>query len=188
MADGGTPRKQTLAQQADLHETYEAAVQTPDAECEYILDTFRKIRGRAPQSFREDFCGTASVACEWVRGGPRRTAIGVDLDPSVLDWGQRRHLARLTPAQQQRVQLIQGDVARVKTDRVDVVGAFNFSYWVFKTRENMLRYFRRVREALNADGVFFMDAYGGYDAYKELRETTKCKGFTYVWHQKSTTP
>ena len=50
---------------------------------------------------------------------------------------------------------MQGDVARVQTDRVDVVGAFNFSYWVFKTRPDMLRYFRRVRQALVTDGVFF---------------------------------
>jgi hypothetical protein len=94
----------------------------------------------------------------------------------------------LKPAQQERVQLILGDVARVRTDRVDVVGAFNFSYWVFKTRPDMLRYFRRVRDALESDGVFFLDAYGGYDAYKELHETTRCKGFTYVWHQEKYYP
>lgn len=76
------------------------------------------------------------------------------------------------------MQLVRGDVARVRTERVDVVGAFTFSYWVFKTRPDMLRYFRRVREALVPDGVFFLDAYGGYDAYKELKETTRCKGFT----------
>lgn len=188
MADGGTPRKLTLAQKADLHETYEAAVQTPDVECEFIADTFRKIRGRAPQSLREDFCGTASVACEWVRGGPRRRAIGVDLDPDVLESGRQRHVYRLKPAQQERVQLVRGDVAKVGTDRVDVVGAFNFSYWVFKTRPAMLRYFRRVRDALESDGLFFLDAYGGYEAYKELRETTKCDGFTYVWHQEKYYP
>jgi len=188
MADGGTPRKPTMAQLADLNATYEAAVQTPDAECEFIVETFRKIRGRAPQSLREDFCGTGAIACEWVRGGPRRRAIGVDLDPEVLAWGHERHFSRLRESQQERVEFICGDVARVKTDPVDVVGAFNFSYWVFKTRPAMLRYFRRVREALEADGIFFLDAYGGYEAYKELRETTKCKGFTYVWHQEKYYP
>jgi len=188
MADGGTARKLTLAQKADLHETYEAAVQTPDVECEFIADTFRRIRGRAPMSLREDFCGTAAISCEWVRGGPKRRAIGVDLDPSVLAWGRSRHLAALKPAQQQRVELVEGDVAEVHTGKVDIVGAFNFSYWVFKTRPAMLRYFRRVRQALTPDGVFFLDAYGGYDAYKELKETTRCKGFTYVWHQEKYHP
>lgn len=188
MADGGMPRKLTQAQRADLHETYEAAVQTPDVECEFIADTFRRIRGRAPQSLREDFCGTAAITCEWVKAGPKRRGIGVDLDPAVLAWGKARHYARLKPAQQERVQLVRGDVARVRTGRVDVVGAFNFSYWVFKTRPDLLRYFRRVREALVADGIFFLDAYGGYDAYKELKETTRCKGFTYVWHQEKYYP
>ncbi len=188
MADGGPLRKRTLAQLADLHETYEAAVQTPDVECEFINDTFRKIRGRAPQTLREDFCGTAALACEWVRGGPKRSAIVVDLEPSVLESGRTRHLARLKPAQRDRVDLVEGDVARVKTACVDVVGAFNFSYWVFKTRPDMLRYFRRARRALVSDGVFFLDAFGGYDAYKELREATKCKGFTYVWHQEKYYP
>jgi SAM-dependent methyltransferase len=189
MADGGALRKKmTLAQKADVHETYEAAVQTPDVECDFIKDTFRKIRGRAPVTLREDFCGTAALACEWVRGGPRRTAIGVDLDPNVLESGRVRHVAGLTPSQQDRIRLIEGDVAMVKTDRVDVVAAFNFSYWVFKTRGEMLRYFRRARHALAPDGVFFIDAFGGYDAYKELRETTKCQGFTYVWHQEKYYP
>lgn len=105
-----------------------------------------------------------------------------------MDWGRRRHLSRLNPGQQKRVQLIEGDVARVRTERVDVVGAFNFSYWVFKTRPTMLRYFRRVHAALKTHGVFFLDAYGGYESYKELRETTACKGFTYVWHQEKYYP
>lgn len=76
MAESAHPRKQTMAQQADLHETYEAAVQTPDVECAFIQDTFRKMRGRSAQSFREDFCGTASIACEWVRSGPKGTPLG----------------------------------------------------------------------------------------------------------------
>ncbi|MEZ5564365.1 MAG: class I SAM-dependent methyltransferase [Gammaproteobacteria bacterium] len=188
MADGGSARKLTLAQRADLHETYEAAVQAPDVECEFILNTYRKIRGRAPQILREDFCGTASISCEWVKAGPRRRAIGVDLDPDVLESGRRRHLARLTPGQRERVQLVTGDVSRVRTDKVDAIGAFNFSYWVFKTRESMLKYFRQAHRALATDGVLFLDAFGGYEACQELRETTKFKGFTYVWHQEKYYP
>lgn len=193
MADGGGPRrtgagKSTMAQRADLHEVYEAAVQTPDVECDYMASTFRRLRSRSPQVFREDFCGTASVACEWVRGGPRRRSIGVDLDGAVLDWGRERNLDRLTSGQKERVNLIQGDVSTVRTAQVDMVGAFNFSYWVFKTRPAMLRYFRRVRQSLVADGIFFLDAFGGYEAYQELKETTRCKGFTYVWHQEKYYP
>lgn len=188
MADGGTARKLTLAQRADLHATYEAAVQAPDVECDFLLHAYRKIRGRAPQSLREDFSGTASISCEWVKTGPRRRAIGVDLDADVLESGRQRHLSRLTPGQQKRVELVHGDVTRVRTAKVDIVGAFNFSYWIFKTRAEMLQYFRRARAALATDGLFVLDAYGGYEAYKELRETTKCKGFTYIWQQEKYYP
>lgn len=188
MADRGKSRKKTMAEKADRHATYEKAVQTPDIESAFVADTFRRIRKRAAQSFREDFCGTAALACEWVRGGPKRRAIGVDLDPEVLEWGKRRHYDRLKPAQQARMKHVLGDVARVRTERVDVVGAFNFSYWIFKTRPEMLKYFRRVRESLVDDGIFFLDAYGGYEAYKEIRETTECKGFTYIWQQEKYYP
>ncbi|MDQ1303629.1 MAG: hypothetical protein QG595_1612, partial [Pseudomonadota bacterium] len=59
MAERRNKGKQTIAQQADLHEYYEKAVQCAESECEFVVDTFRQIRGRSPQSLREDFCGTA---------------------------------------------------------------------------------------------------------------------------------
>ncbi len=173
----------SMAEQADKYELYEEAVQDVEQECEFIRDTFRELRGRDPLSFREDFCGTASAACEWVRQGPRHTAIGVDLDPEVLDWGRRNRVGRLNEEQQTRVKLIQGDVRDTATVPVDVVGAFNFSYFIFKDREEMRRYFRAAREALVADGLFFLDAYGGYEAFEEMKEKTKYDGFTYIWDQ-----
>lgn len=188
MADGGKPRRLTLAQRADRHALYEAAVQNAEAECEFVRDTYRRLRGRAPVLLREDFCGTASVACEWVRHSPASHAIGVDLDPEVLEWGRRHNLGRLSPAQKKRVQLVQADVLKPRPEPVDVVAAFNFSYWVFKKRSVMKRYFRQVRAALAPDGVFFLDAYGGYDAYRELREATPHRRFTYVWHQEKYYP
>ena len=75
----------TMAEKADIHDLYERAVQAVDVEAEFLRDTFRALRGREALSLREDFCGTASLACEWVRTGPRRHAIGVDLDADVLD-------------------------------------------------------------------------------------------------------
>lgn len=188
MADGGTARKLTLAQQADRHDLYEKSVQNPESECEFIANTFRKIRRRKPLVLREDFCGTAGVACEWVRQGPGRRAIGVDLDPSVLAWGIAHNVARLSPARRKRVELIEDDVLKVRTGPVDAVAAFNFSYWIFKTRAELVRYFRRVRTALVSDGVFFLDAYGGYDAYRELEEATVHDGFTYIWNQETYYP
>jgi hypothetical protein len=48
----------------------------------------------------------------------------------------------------------------------------------------MLEYFARVREALKDDGIFFLDAFGGYESMEEMKEKTKYDDFTYVWEQK----
>ena len=47
----------------------------------------------------------------------------------------------------------------------------------------MRGYFARVRQALNRDGVFFLDAFGGPDASDLTKEKTKIDGFTYIWEQ-----
>ena len=173
----------TMAEKADIHDLYERSVQAVDVEAEFLRDTYRALRGREAVSLREDFCGTASLACEWVRTGPRRHAIGVDLDADVLDWGRRNRVARLPETARARIKLRHDDVRTVSTDRVDIVGAFNFSYFCFKAREEMRGYFARVHEALNSDGVFFLDAFGGPDASDLTKEKTKIDGFTYVWEQ-----
>lgn len=172
-----------MAELADKHELYEESVQNVEEECLFIANTFRQIRGREALSFREDFCGTASACCEWVRKNPDRTAIGVDLDEEVLAWGAENRVGRLDAGQQQRVRLIRDDVLNVETGTMDVVGAFNFSYFIFQTREVMKQYFTAVYRALKDDGIFFLDAFGGYEAYEEMKEKTKYDNFTYVWHQ-----
>ena len=183
VAVGGPQKMLTMAEMADKYELYEESVQNVEEECLFITNTFKQIRGRVAQSFREDFCGTASACCEWVRTGAGRTAIGVDLDPEVLAWGLENRVGRLDDEQRGRVRLIEDDVLRVKTERVDAVGAFNFSYFIFQTREKMKEYFRSVHDSLKDDGVFFLDAFGGYEAFEEMKEKTKYKGFTYVWDQ-----
>ena len=85
----------TLAERADIYELYEESVQAVDVEVEFLQATFHELRGRNPVSFREDFCGTASASCEWVRTSPVRHAVGVDIDATVLDWGRRNRVARL---------------------------------------------------------------------------------------------
>jgi SAM-dependent methyltransferase len=176
-------KKRTMAEEADIHELYEEAVQCVEPEIEFLQNTFRELRGRDGKSFREDFCGTASAACEWVRTGENHYAIGVDIDADVLDWGRKNRVGRLPEAKRACVQLLNDDVLNVSTTQVDIVGAFNFSYWIFQSREQMRRYFERVREALVDDGIFFLDAYGGSEAYIEQKEKTKYDGFTYVWDQ-----
>ncbi len=174
---------QTMAERADKHELYEESVQNVEAECEFISNTFRELRNRDALSFREDFCGTASAACEWVRQGPQHTAIGIDIDSDVLDWGRQHRLSQLDPGQQSRLELIEGDVLTARSRAVDVVGAFNFSYFLFKQRDQLRQYFKAAREALKPDGLFILDAFGGYEAFEEMKEKTKYDDFTYIWHQ-----
>jgi hypothetical protein len=172
-----------MAERAELHELYEAAVQSVDTEVEFLEDTFKALRGREATSFREDFCGTASAACEWVRKGAERFAIGVDNDADVLEWGRQNRLSRLPEADRARVKLLEADVRTVDAEPVDLIGAFNFSYFFFKTREELCAYFARCREGLNDDGILFLDAFGGSEAIDVQKEKTKLDGFVYIWDQ-----
>jgi SAM-dependent methyltransferase len=178
----------TIAETSDRYELYEAAVQNVAEQCHLMDYMFQSIRGRKPISFREDFCGTASASCEWVRMGPKRFSIGVDNDPEVLEWGRKNRLSKLTSGQQQRVTLIEGDVREAQKSLVDVVGASNFSYWIFDTRAELRRYFETVYANLKPDGVFFLDAFGGFDAFRELKEKMKIDNFTYIWDQAKYAP
>ena len=176
-------RRQTMADKADIHELYEQAVQDVEMEVDFLQKTFKELRGRDAQLFREDFCGTASACCQWVRQGRDYQAIGVDIDPSVLEWGRKNRVGQLSPEDQARVRLLESDVMTVDTPPVDVIAALNFSYFIFDTRETLRAYFRRCHEALKDDGVLFLDMYGGPEAQEETKEKTKYKKFTYIWHQ-----
>jgi cyclopropane fatty-acyl-phospholipid synthase-like methyltransferase len=127
-----------------------------------------------------------------VRRREGNRAIGVDIDPGVLAWGRRHNLGRLSKARQGRVDLLQADVLTVATEPPDLVLAMNFSYWLFTTRARMLAYFRRVRESLAPGGVLFLDAYGGYDAYRVIEEVRDIDQdgwrFQYIWEQEHYDP
>jgi hypothetical protein len=74
-------------------------------------------------------------------------------------------------------------VRTVRTPKVDVLVAFNFSYFLFKRRRELLAYFRRARAHLAREGLFVIDAYGGPEAMEPRRERRRVGGFTYVWDQ-----
>lgn len=182
------PRKSTLAARADRHALYEESVQDPETELEFVSETFEQLTGRPLKFIREDFCGTAHTACHWVRTGADHRAVGVDLDPEVLAWGRSHHVDALDPAERSRIELIEGNVMSADTPRVDALLAMNFSYYLFTTRDALRAYFERARQALVEDGVLFLDAFGGYDAHRELEERTEYDDFTYVWDQASFDP
>ncbi len=177
--------RRTLAQRADKYDCYQRSVQETDPEIHVIQRVFKKHRGRAPRSLREDFCGTALMACDWVRQHRENTAVAIDLDPECLDWGGNHNVAELSPDQQGRVKLVQGDVLETGHEPVDVTVAFNFSYALFRERREILRYFRQARATLVHDGMFVIDVYGGIDAQDQRTVRRRCEGFTYVWEQRS---
>ncbi|NEV61528.1 class I SAM-dependent methyltransferase [Thiorhodococcus minor] len=151
------------------------------------------LRGRSARLLREDFCGTGAVCCEWVRRRRTNRAWGLDLDAEVLDWGLQHNVAALDEAARARVALRQADVLEPQAQPVDMVLAMNFSYWLLRRRSAILSYFRRVRESLREDGVLFLDAYGGYDAFRVLSEERRVsdpdgRDFTYVWDQTAYDP
>ena len=180
----GKRKGPTMADRADRHRLYERSVQDTEFEYDFVNATFQQLRGRTPQVLREDFCGTARMCCEWVRRRKRNRAYGIDLDPEVLAWARRHNLGRLDTDQRARVVLLEQDVLEADTpEPPDLVLAMNFSYQVFTRRDRLRDYFRSVRESLADDGVFLLDAFGGYDAYREIEEETEHEDFTYVWDQ-----
>jgi SAM-dependent methyltransferase len=176
-------RRRSMAQRADRHVLYQRSVQCVEAEVDFVDSTYRTLRGRFGTVLREDFCGTASTACEWVKRRRSNLAFGVDIDPDVLAWGSQHNVDKLG-AHAKRVSLICDDVMTARTPMPpNVVLAMNFSYWVFKSRLALRRYFRVTRESLQDEGILFLDAYGGHDAFKVTKDRHKYPGYTYIWDQ-----
>ncbi|MGE4489697.1 MAG: class I SAM-dependent methyltransferase [Kiritimatiellales bacterium] len=177
----------------DLHYFYEAAVQGVENDLDFAARVFRNKRKRKPVMLREDFCGTAALACEWVNRSPKHRAWGVDIDQPTLDWGLKHNIAYLKPGAQPP-ELVCSDVMTAKTPPVDLIFALNFSFCIFKTRDLLRSYFEKAREALDEDGMLVLDLYGGTEAIEaklEPREIdkhiatdgTKIPAFTYIWDQ-----
>ena len=163
-------------------------MQEPEAESDLIDQVWKELRGRKPHHIREDFCGTAAVCADWVKRRRTNTAIGVDIDPVVLQWAASRGRSRLNKDQLERFTLMKGDVRTATTKPVDSVLAMNFSYFIFKTREALRAYFSIARRNLVKDGLFLLDAYGGSDSYLEIEEDQNFDGFTYIWDQNKFNP
>ena len=159
---------------------------------------YRRVRGSAPARLREDFCGTAALACRWAARGPSRRAWGVDLHGVTLAWARRHRLPHLGDAAG-RLTLVHGDARRVRGPRVDVVAALNYSYWVFHRREQLRAYFRTARRSLARSGLLILDAFGGTGAAQALVESRhvpasrgpageRIPPFRYTWEQADFNP
>ena len=177
-------RKQKLtARTADKHVLYQESVQGPVEDAEFFAKFHKKYTGKPLRVFREDFCGTAILSCEFVKRHKKNHAIGVDLHGPTLDWSREHNVSKLNEDQQSRMNLIQGNVLDVREPKAELVAALNFSYSVFKTRKDLGAYIQNAYNALSPGGLFAIDAWGGGQAQFIVKEKKKLKGFKYVWDQ-----
>ena len=106
----------------------------------------------------------------------------------TLAWGRTHNVEPLGDAKE-RVTLLQQDVRDDCPGKFQIINALNFSYWVFRTREDLREYFKGVRRGLDEQGLFICDAYGGWEGQEPMLEPRKVSaGFTYVWDQDSFNP
>ena len=174
----------TLAQRADKHTLYQTSVQSPGVDIEFFEGEFAKMRGRKPLRMREDFCGTALLSTVWCQSDPKRSALGVDLDPATLAWGRAHNLERAGTDVARRVKLAQADVRETRFAKVDLTLAMNFSYCVFHTRDALGSYFTAAYQGLVRDGVFVLEVYGGTESMSVMTEERPVRGnVTYIWEQ-----
>ena len=176
-------KKNYTAKSADKHILYQEAVQNVEYEVDMLQHFYRKYNKKLARSLKEDFCGTFSLSCEWVKRNKENTAIGVDLDKKTLNWGRKNNLAKLDDKQKERVQLEFANVLDIVKPKVDIVGASNFSYWIFSTTQELEKYFSQAYKSLKSDGILVLDAFGGPAAEREQEEVRKCNGFYYIWEQ-----
>ena len=180
-------------QKIHKHILYEASVQDTDVDLALIDRMTRKAGGKKGATLREDFCGTAILACAWAQSSPEREAWGIDLHLPTLNWA-RKHRLPVLGTDAERVHLLEADVLRAETPKVDVVAALNFSYMIFRERPVLKQYFQGVYDSLNDGGVFMLDLFGGPHAQEVMKEKKKVPagtdfagnptpGFTYVWDQ-----
>lgn len=175
--------KPTQAEVADRHALYERAVQDPKTDAATLGELYRKVRKKAAVSLREDFCGTATLATEWIKGSKKRTAVGVDLDRPTLDWGIEHNLGNLSSADAKRITLYEANVLDGKGPKSDLACALNFSYCCLKQRKQLLAYFKAVRKSLKKDGLFIMDVLGGSETMGPDENRHNLGEFVYRWKQ-----
>src|SRR5690606_17664753 len=134
-----------------------------------------------------------ALACTWVLRDEKNHAVGVDLHGPTLDWGRAHNVAALGDAKE-RLTLVQDDVRAVSRPLADVTMALNFSYWIFKPRQELKDYFSSVKRGLKRDGMFVLVLFGGTESMMASDEArrieagvtfdgTRVPSFRYEWEQ-----
>jgi SAM-dependent methyltransferase len=187
------PKRKVRTPVPSKYALYEASVQSPDVHAAWLDETYKAITKGTARNIREDFCGTFKMSCEWVKRHPKNTALGLDLDPEPLNYGRETHLAALTADQKSRVKLLQKNVLEATRTDVDLISAGNFSFYIFKQRELLVKYFKSCKTSLKKGGLLVLELAGGPGMIAPMREKKEVwlnrnEKFVYTWHQKSFDP
>lgn len=172
----------------DRYQLYQESVQSPDTDVRFFKRVYQKHTGRDPVSLREDFCGTHAICCEWVKLSKDHVAYGLDLDPEPLIWGYAHNQSELTAEQKKRVNISRTNVLLPEVKSTDIVAALNFSYFIFKHRQDLLKYFKNVKAKMKPKGIFILDIFGGTQCQGPILDKRKLEGFEYQWEQKGFNP
>ncbi len=177
-----------MNQEFDKYKLYKASVQSTENDVVFLRDTYRQLKGKKAESLAEDFCGTFSMCCDWVKLGDNHNAVGIDLDAEPIAYGKENYLSKLTPEQQAKIKIMEADVTKPGLPTADIIVATNFSYYLFKKRNELLAYFKSVHDRMGDDSMFLMDCFGGEQCYSPNEEETEHEGYRYFWDQDTYEP
>lgn len=172
----------------DKYDLYLKSVQSPDVDVTFFRKVYKELKKKDPKIFREDFCGTFTLSCEWVKLNSKYQAYGIDLDPEPLEYGRSHYLTKLSDQQQRRIHLLEKNVLTPDLPQADIIVAMNFSYFLFKSRMMLKQYFMNVYRATKKDGIFMVDLFGGSLCQDSNEENSKYKKYTYYWDQEDFDP
>ena len=175
----------------DKYAYYSDSVQSPEEDAKFLDQVYREARGgKAPLVLREDFCGAFANCCAWVRLGSKRQAIGLDLDPEPLAYGHEHYLPQLSPKERARLAILRRDVLKPGAPPADIICALNFSYFIFKERALLKRYFKQCLKGLKPGGILVIDCFGGPKCSEPNEEYSEqgSPPFYYYWDQLSFDP
>jgi SAM-dependent methyltransferase len=176
------------SQNFDKYDYYIRSVQSPEVDVAFFKKVYKELKHKEAFTLREDFCGTFIVCQEWVKLGSKNKAIGVDLDSEPIEYGKKLADKALKPSQKSRLSILTKNVLSPSLPKSDMTVALNFSYYLFKERAMLKKYFRNVYKTLKSDGVFLLDCFGGSNCYEPNEEETLHKGYSYYWDQDSYDP
>lgn len=177
-----------MSKEFDKYDYYLKSVQSPEDDVVFLGETYKKITGKSAQTLTEDFCGTFSICCEWVKLNKKNQAIGIDLSKEPLEYGKKHILPKLSTEQKKRVKIINENVMSKNLPQTDLIAAMNFSYFLFKSRTELEKYFKGCYDRLGKNGVLFADCFGGSERGTDFEEEVAHDNFSYYWHQKDFNP